>query len=161
MTWTIQHPGLDTTPPAELSDEQKSAIVACFDANPDCGYKAAARAAGFRLSKEQARAMIVADDELREAVFKSLKLDERSLFRTLGEIAASSDHKDQFRAVTWGLNAIHRWHENQQVEHTGGMEVANPDVSAAIERFTSTVARIAARNGTGPADRELDAGRES
>ena len=111
----------------ELSDEQRFAILEFFAATPDGGYKAALQSIGIRATKAEARALLHGDEELREARFKAMGLDERSLFKQLGEIAGSESHKDQFRAVTWGLNAIHRWHENAGVEvdvsHSGNVTV--------------------------------------
>lgn len=108
-----------------LTDEQRQTVIAWFAENPDGGYKAALANVGIRATKAEARALLHADDEIRDARLQGMKLDEGSLFRRLGVIANSEDHKDQFRAVTWGLNALHRYHENSTVEHTGttGLEV--------------------------------------
>lgn len=58
-----------------------------------------------------------------------------------------------------------RYRDNHRVEHTGAdggpMEVTNPDVAAAIERFTASVVQLAARPGAGTAAGELTAGGES
>lgn len=119
---TAWHTGEKLTPIAdvrELSDEQRAGVLAFFAATPDGGYKAALRAVGIRATLPEARALLHADEEMREARFKSMYLDEGSLFKQLGTIASDGDHKDQFRAVTWALNAIHRWHENASIEHTG------------------------------------------
>lgn len=130
--------------PTSLTEQQKTQVAAYMEAHPDGGYKAACRSAGgplARVTRKEARALIMADDDLREAALRGLRLDESTLFRRLGDIANDVEHKDQFRAVTWGLNAIHRWHENQTVEHSGSMEVTHPDVDAAIGRLLDELAR--------------------
>lgn len=102
-----------------LTDEQRQTIIGWFAENPDGGYKAALAQAGIRATKAEARTLLHGDDEIRDARLQGMNLDEGSLFRRLGVIANDGHHKDQFRAVTWGLNALHRYHENSTVEHTG------------------------------------------
>lgn len=124
--------------PTQLTDEQREAVLTFFAANPDGGYLAACKAAGLKqLTRAEAKQLITSDDEIVEAKFRGLKLDEPRLFAALGAMAANPDHKDQFRAVTWGLNAIHRWHENGQP-----IEV-NVATAIAVEDRSSSLADVA------------------
>jgi len=81
-------------------------VLAYFAEHKNGGYKAACRAAGMaQITRAEARALLHSDEEIREARFKAMGLDEPRLFELLGSIAGDGEHKDQFRAVTWGLNA--------------------------------------------------------
>jgi hypothetical protein len=106
--------------PPELTDEQRDLIRAYFDEHPDGGYKNACKAAGIlRLTQKEAKALIGDDAELAEYRMRKLGLDEGSLFQRLGEMAQNKEHKDQFRAITFGLGAIHGRSESARLELTG------------------------------------------
>lgn len=138
--------------PSALTDTQRETVLAFYATNPDGGYLAACKAAGLKqLTRQEAKALITSDDELVEAKFRALHLDEPGLFKQLGTIANNAEHKDQFRAVTWGLNAIHRWHENgQQIEVNVATAVAVEDRSASladVARILESVGAIAVDRG--------------
>lgn len=108
------------------------------------GYVRALRAAGVAGSSGQLRAHLAENHalrvELEDARLDGLDryhLDEETLFTALGAIAGK-EGPSQLRAVVYalGLHGIHLG-DHSTVEHTGRLEVDNPDVAAAIERFTS------------------------
>jgi hypothetical protein len=144
----------------ELSDEQRSAILAWFSENPDGGLKAALKTIGIRATKDEARALLLADDELRDTRFRAMGLDEVSLIRRIGEIASDHAHKDTFRATMAGLNMFHGWRESTEsvvdVSHSGVVTVEH-------ERRLTIGDVIDARHLTGSgggAGGELPAARE-
>lgn len=157
---------LTEVPP--LTDEQRAAVAAFYEANPDGGYKQALAHAGIHATKAAAKAAIVADDDLPEHIQRCLKVDEHSLLKRLGAMSADAAHKDSLRATTFALAALHGYREKSETVHTGPdggpMEVTNPDVAAAIDRLTALTAgalRAAQREGTRELARELEPGTES
>lgn len=71
--------------------------------------------------------------------------------RNIATIQAAAPQ--QWQAAAWWLERSFpdRYGRREQHNVTGELEVKNPDVAAAIDRFTSTVLRLAARNGEGDA----------
>jgi hypothetical protein len=159
-------PGVERTEPvpAELSDEQRAQVIAFFKAHPEKGYKAACNHIGIsRITKAEARRLLHDDDEIRRERFANYNLDEQRLLTRTGEIANDPNHKDQFRAIQFAFNVVHGWIERRAEEITGPdgrpLEVTNPDLTAALDRFTTTVNRLSERAQSGGAVRALDRGR--
>lgn len=148
------------TVPAELTDEQRDLVREFFDQHPDGGYKAACRAAGIRqITKAEAKQLIDQDDELHDHRLRALGVDEDSAWLRVALIAQNLEHKDALRANTFILGAIHgRTDQAGRLEVVGAgggpVEVTNPDVAAAIERFTAladAAVRAASRGTAEPA----------
>ena len=56
-------------------------------------------------------------------------------------------HKFWERGLEMWLRSLHpEFKERAEVEHTGRMEVTNPDVTEAIDRFTGTILQLAERS---------------
>lgn len=108
---------LDQVPP--LTEEQRAKIRAFYDEHPDGGYKHALAHAGIRATRAAAKAAIAGDDELADLPLAALKLSEGSLLKVIGDIAADGTHKDQLRAATWGLSALHGHREKSETALTG------------------------------------------
>lgn len=103
----------------ELTDEQRALVRGFFEEKPDGGYKQACRLIGIRATKDEARKLIEDDAELSDFRMQKLGLDEGSLFRQLGKIAQDPDHRDQLKALTFGLGAIHG-HGQPRVDTSDG-----------------------------------------
>lgn len=150
-----------------LTATQHAKILAFYTdpTNKGRGYKAALEAAGIAYgnTSSTAKQLIEQDPELHDAFLQAQGLDAPSLLRTIGAVASDLQHKDCVKAATWGLNVIHGMRERRAVEMTGAdggpMEVTNPDVAAAVDRFTALTDAAVRRTtspGTGPASRPAE-----
>lgn len=146
-----------------LNDDERQAILAWLATHPDGGYKAALHSVGISATRAEARKLLHSDDEIRDARFKAMGLDEGSLFKNMGVIAGNVEHKDCLRANTWVLNAVHKWAETRATEHTGPdggpMEVADSHVADALDRFTEQVRKLSERAESDRAVRDDAGGR--
>lgn len=144
--------------PSKLNDQEREGIGEFLETRAAEGYKAALASIGYHATHDAAKALILGDGELRERYFAGYGLDQPTLLTGLGEMAADAEHKDRFRVHTFALNAFHGWSERTETDVNHGGEVSNPDVAAAIDRFTVTVRRLAERAESGGAVRDVDGG---
>lgn len=150
--------------PSSLSEEQRQIVKAFFAEHVDGGYTAACQAAGIaRVTRAEARNLILSDGEIRDERFKAMGVGEAKALMVLGEILADSEHKDRLRAATFLVNALHGWAESSRSEHTGAdggpVEVADSHVADALDRFTSEVRRLGERAQSDRAVRDPAGGR--
>ncbi len=137
-----------------LTDKQRATLIAKVQADPYCGLVAAARQAGVEGSRGQIRRLLDTDQDFQDALQEarghlinsvaSLKVNH--LLAKLGTVVDDDGHASQLRAIQYalGLRGI-QVVERIEHEHSGGMEVTNPDVAAAIDRFTVTLRRLTER----------------
>jgi hypothetical protein len=139
--------------------------------NGEHGYALALRRAGVPGSKGELKALLADDPELSDdakdaqrGYLESLGLSPAALLANIAKIATDTTHPQTLKANVYALSwhGIHVTGERTQVEHSGPdgapMEVNNPDVAAALERFTSQVVRLAARARADEDPRQLEPG---
>lgn len=139
----------------QVTDQQRAKLYELIAEDPWRGHIKAARQAGIEGMRGQLTAWLKADEGFQEFLHTARGdlLDQAGLsvphlFTKLASVVNDDGHSSQLRAITEAL-AIRGISGRQRVEITGedggAVEVTNPDVAAAIERFTSTVVRLAAR----------------
>lgn len=132
--------------PATFTDDERERIGTFLETKAEKGYKKALASIGYRATRAEAKALIMADDELRERYFAGYRLDQHSVLTHIGEIAHDPEHKDRLRANTWAANALLGWSEKTQadVTHAGHVEVedrsAHLDAVAAVLNAVGAVA---------------------
>lgn len=135
--------------PDTLTDTERDKLIAIYEANPGTGYKAALKQLGYHGSRADAAALLT-QTEIVGDILEAQGLGEQHVMHRIAKIAADLEHKDCFRANTWIEDVIHGRREGHHVDVNHSGSVDNPDVAAAIERFTSTVVRLAERGGPEP-----------
>lgn len=134
---------------AVLTDEQRAAFLAAIQADKTIGNTAALRQAGVEGTKGQLRSFI--DDDLAEQAREARGWNIRAVENVDWEVALDKDHPSGDRARSRLLKAYggQQFRDQATVEHTGQLEVSNPDVADAIDRFTAAVAAAAVRSAAG------------
>lgn len=137
-----------------MTDNQRERIIAALQENPAMGNKVAFAAAGLRRTKAEIAAELAADENLADAIDQARGHEPAKVIHTVWQIATDKDHPSALRAALAILGREDAsWRAKVDVEHAGSLEVANPDVAAAIERFTASVVQLANRGRA-----ELEAG---
>lgn len=146
-----------------VTDEQHARLLEVVTDQPGIGIAHALRQAGVAGTKGQLREYAAQHEELLddidEARAKRIRTElmtraidgvEETVYTPGGKVAGvrvvKSDRLLEFSARMYLPEA--RALRTGTVEHTGGMEVTNSDVSAAIDRFTSAVVQQAERGRT-------------
>jgi hypothetical protein len=143
--------------------EQRQALYEIVRNNPYVGFKTAARRAGIAGTSSQVRGFLRNDpefqqvlEEARGVILERVGLGVPKLLENLGEVA-NEKSPSQLRAIEYALS-LHGVQPRQRVEVTGEdgdpVEVNNPDVAAAVDRFTAladAAIRAAARGPAEPA----------
>lgn len=128
-------------PLATLTDRQRDLVREFYAQNPKGGYKSALAHAGVHVTKAVAKAMIEADDDLDDLPYQALRVDRQTALAAIGDILNDPEHKDRLRAALASLAMLYGLSEKQSLELTGAeggpLEVTNPDVAAAVDRFTA------------------------
>lgn len=149
----------------ELTDEQREAFLAQLRDDNTIGLVRALRNAGVEGTRGQLRQLISSDEQLQDDTRLARGWNLNRVEGVAWEVALDKEHPSWDRANARVLKAYHPAYRDQsRVEHTGldggPLEVSNPDVAAALDRFTSTVTRLAARAAeSSGAVRELEPGR--
>lgn len=126
--------------PDELTDEQRALIKAHMAEHPASGFKSAIKAAGLlRVTKAQAKALIMADEDLKDAYLAPYSLNRHKVLTAIGEIVADPEHRDRLRAATWAGNVYHGLVEQKQVEHTGEL-TSNHQVAVSVSHDFKAIA---------------------
>lgn len=163
----------------EITPEARAKFIAAVREDPYTGIARAALAAGIPGSTGQRRQLVAQDAEIQYALAEARRevlvahhLGVHDLFDKLAFVVHDDGNSSQLRAVQTGL-AMHgiAVSEVHRVEHTGRdggpLEVENPDVAAAIDRFSAQLRRLGERADVesgagvrelGPGPAELDAG---
>lgn len=143
--------------------EQRKRFLELVRDDAEMGDIRAAREVGVPGKRAQVRAAIEADPDLKADLRQARReglgkqgLGIKSLYKVLSEIVSDPEHKDRLKAAMYALN-LNGVVERQRVEMTGEdggpVEVNNPDVAAAVDRFTAladAAIRAASRRGTQP-----------
>lgn len=152
--------------PAPLTVKQRAKFLAYVRQHTDCSVREAAEHAGVKrlqirylkrtdeeFAAEYREARGYGDDKIRDEVRRrAIEGVVEPVFGALGEGGGTGivGHKRVYSDRLLALMAkAHLPEYRDRVEHTGldggPMEVNNPDVAAAIERFGATVRRLAER----------------
>lgn len=127
-----------------VTDAQREKALALVSNDLTIGDAHALRQAGVAGTTGQLRAY--AKTELADA-FREARYPIEPAKRALYQVAIDITHQSWQRANKFFLETHggpeFRPQQRVDVNHSG--EVRNPDVAAAIERFTSTIVRLAAR----------------
>lgn len=149
----------------EITAKQRTELVKLFREDPYRPHVATARTVGIhapagdnRRAAALIRAALKADPEIQQALeqgrYEYLKQKRLGMDRLLDKLAdvVDSEGPSQLRGIQTAMGLHGVVTDRQRVEVTGEdgapVEVETPDVSAAIDRFTATVARLADRAGT-------------
>lgn len=131
----------------EITPAQREKALALIGKTRTLGNVAALRTAGVVGSGAHIRTLVVQSgfyDDAAVARGWDLVAVENSTWL----VAQDPEHSHWDRANARVLKAYHPlYREQAQLEVSGRMEVSSPDVAAAIERFTSTILRLASRGG--------------
>lgn len=131
-----------------LTDTQRGKYLEALREKPTLGNREALRRAGYTgmtptltVSRAAVKALFAADPDLEYDAQIARGKDPVVAEDVIFQIARNPDHVKQFDAAKF--IAQHRLpdytqHSEVEVTHTG--EVSNPDVAAAIDRFTSLTA---------------------
>lgn len=139
----------------ELTAEQRDRFLDLVRADPYIGHIAAARKAGVPGTKGQLRKLVAGDTDLQAGIaearadaFAELGLGTAALLKKLASVVDANDNPSQLRAIQYAF-ALQGVNPADRVEHTGPdggpVEVTNPDVAAAIDRFTISIRTLAER----------------
>lgn len=165
--------------PEPLTGKQRVAFLAYIREHPDCSVREAAdhvgakrkqvrhlKATDEQFAADYRDARGYGDDKIRDEVRRrAIEGVVEPVFGSLGGDAGTGivGEKRVYSDRLLGMMAkayLPEYHD--RVEHTGAgggpLEVKSPDVTAALDRFTSTVRRLSERGESGGAVRELDAG---
>lgn len=157
--------------PPIVTAEQRAALVDLLAAEPGIGTVAALRRVGVEGTKGQLRALVKQDDNLAEELHEARgkKLREELMSRAVdgyedpiigkdGDIVGyrtvKSDRLLEFACRMYLPEAKALRGVEVTGRDGGPVEVANPDVAAAIDRFTANIARLARGSEPGEAVRE-------
>lgn len=123
--------------PAALTDEQRAAFLALIRDDKTLGNIHALRQAGVPGTRGQLRALI--DDDLEAQSREARGWRIRKVEDTTWKVATDTEHPSWDRANARLLKAYGgpQFRDQTEIVHAGGMEVTNPDVAAAIDRFTA------------------------
>lgn len=149
---------MNTLEQATLTDEQRAGFLAAIQADKTIGNVAALRTIGVKGSKRDLKALL--DDELEEQARLARGWNIRKVEDTYWGVATNPEHPHYERAAGRLLKAYggQQFRDHVAIEHGGHVEVESPDVSAAIDRFTTTIRRLTERAQPGGTVRPPDRG---
>lgn len=162
--------------PDPLTDEQRTAFLAYIEQNKSCSVREACEHVGVK--RKQVRHLKRVDDEfaadyreargyanehiVAEISRRAIEGWDEPVFHN-GEIVGEIRKYDGRLLTLLAKAYVPEFRDVTRLEHTGPgggpLEVDNPDVAAALDRFTTTIGRLAERAAESRgAVRELDAG---
>lgn len=154
----------------EITDRQRKDLVKLLREDPFRPHVAAMRQVGIQGSKGQLRELLRTDEQLsglleqaRYDYLKTKRLGVDTMLTKLADIAHDKGNPSQLRAVGMALTISGvATSDRQRVEVTGEdgdpVEVTNPDLNAAVDRFTNTIRRLSQGAESGGDVRQLGPG---
>lgn len=148
-------PPLDNLEP--LTPEQRQRFLDAVKANPKAGNIATLRTLelvnpnGYTPTRGQLRRLLEADEDLEAEAREVRGHVWQKVEAVVWEVALDKDHPKWDKAMTLigaadgGRRFVPRGRMDVAVEHGGSVDVNNPDVAQAIERFTAGVVQLAER----------------
>jgi hypothetical protein len=154
--------------PDQITDSQREKLLALIKAEPYAGHADLAARAGIHGTTAQRRQFVKNDPETQAAIAEArgAALDQAGLnvphlFVKLARVVNTDDHASQLRAIQYALTLQGVHGEVARIEVTGAdgdpVEVSNTDVAAAVDRFTTTIRRLADRQTAEPGGTVRDA----
>lgn len=136
-----------------MTNKQRADILKALGKQPMMGNKRAFAEAGVRMTKNQIAATLEDDPEFADDLAIARGVDPDVLEYPLVLVAKDPEHKHWPTAIRLVMQARHpSYGDKTRLELTGAdggpMEVTNPDVVAAAERFAALTDAAVRRAGT-------------